>query len=108
MGTVEFSVPGSDNSPAHTVSGYVEDSPEVREWLETQAIPRCQEWRENNPEMVWSGDVTDDAGIVVAPENLCQRLVPAPYCPSAYCIRCAGLRALDGEAALLPNEWMTK
>lgn len=32
--------------------------------------------------------------------------VPAPYCCSSYCPRCAGLRALDGVDPLLPNDWM--
>ena len=32
--------------------------------------------------------------------------VAAPYCCSAYCPRCAGMRALDGVDPLTPNQWM--
>jgi len=78
----------------------------VRIALDKQAIPRCREWREANPELIWSGKVTNDAGIVTNPENLVQVPHPAPYCCSAYCPRCAGLRELDGVEPLLPNGWM--
>lgn len=64
----------------------LEDSPECRAALETAAIPKCKVWRERFQE---NGK-------------------PAPYCCSSYCARCAGLRALDGVEALLPNEWMTQ
>lgn len=100
MPTVEFSMPPSDDTPAHVSTGYLEDTPEVREWLETLAIPRCQSWREANRELIPGKH--DDAPCT----ERCYSA--APYCPSAYCVRCAGLRALNGEAALLPNEWMTK
>jgi hypothetical protein len=102
MGTVEFSLPAGDDQPARTVSGVVEDTPEVREWLEGLAIPKCKQWREANPELIGPAHAHND--------GTCTKScwMSAPYCPSAYCLRCAGLRALDGEAALLPNEWMTK
>jgi hypothetical protein len=64
----------------------LEDTPESRGWLESYAIPKCYSWREINRE---DGNA-------------------APYCPSAYCPRCAGMRALDGEEPLTPNEWMTR
>jgi hypothetical protein len=98
------SVPGdAEKLPA---SGYIADTPENRRLLEDAAIPKCREWREANPEFIWAGDVTDESGIVVRPENLHRKEVPAPYCCSAYCDRCAGLRALDGEPPLPPNDWM--
>lgn len=78
------SVPGDAEKPP--ASGYIVDTPENRRLLETAAIPKCREWREANPE---NGN-------------------PAPYCCSAYCDRCAGLRALDGEKPLPPNDWMTQ
>jgi hypothetical protein len=67
-------------------SGYIADTPENRAALEAAAIPKCAQWRSENPE---------DGS-------------PAPYCCSSYCDRCAGLRALDGVEPLTPNEWMTK
>jgi hypothetical protein len=101
------SPPGDAEKPP--ASGTIVDTPENRRLLEAAAIPRCREWREANPELVWGGDVTDSpTGPVVRPENLRKVPVPAPYCCSAYCDRCAGLRALDGEEPLTPNEWMTK
>lgn len=82
------SVPGDAEKPP--ASGYIADTPENRRLLEDAAIPKCREWRQDNPETVSGG------------------LYPAPYCCSAYCDRCAGLRALDGVEPLTPNEWMTK
>jgi hypothetical protein len=82
------SVPGdAERLPA---SGYIADTPGNRRLLEAAAIPKCRTWREENPEPV--------AGA----------MYPAPYCCSAYCDRCAGLRALDGEPPLPPNDWMTQ
>lgn len=80
-----FSPPGdSERAPA---VGFIADTPENRVALEAAAIPRCAEWRTENPE---NGS-------------------PAPYCCSAYCDRCAGLRALNGDdEPLLPNDWMTR
>lgn len=63
----------------------LDDTFETRVLLEGQAIPRCTEWRNEHPE---HGQ-------------------PAPYCCSAYCLRCAGLRALNGDdKPLIPNEWL--
>jgi hypothetical protein len=85
--------------------GTIADTPENREALEAAAIPRCQSWREANPEyrIEYEGRwyAIQDARMFT-PENL----HPAPYCCSAYCDRCAGLRALDGAEPLLPNDWM--
>jgi hypothetical protein len=67
-------------------TGTIADTPENRRLLEDAAIPKCAQWRSENPE---NGS-------------------PAPYCCSSYCDRCAGLRALNGVEPLLPNEWMTK
>ncbi len=76
-------------------TGTIADTPETRAMLEQAAIPRCREWREANPEPI-PGEPGDDPPI----------MLPAPYCCSAYCDRCACLRALDGAEPLLPNEWM--
>lgn len=83
------------------------DSPEVRAWLEEQAIPKCREWREANPEYLYESEgrwYPILNATMFTPENL----HPAPYCCSAYCDRCAGLRALDGAEPLPPNDWMTR
>lgn len=105
------SPPGDVGRIAET--GYIADTPENRRLLEDAAIPRCREWREANPEyrMMWrKADGTETWYVVNdvryrTPENL----HPAPYCCSAYCDRCAGLRALNGDdPALLPNEWLDK
>jgi hypothetical protein len=89
--------PGSSDYPG--ADGQIEDSPDAREALEKCAIPRCREWREANPEpctrMLPGADGTEHTH-------------PAPYCCSAYCTRCAGLRALDGVDPLQPNEWMDR
>lgn len=84
-----YSAPG-ETGPRE-VPGFIADTPENRAALEAVAIPRCAPWREAHPEY----DDSLDA------------VLPAPYCCSAYCDRCAGLRALNGDdPALLPNEWM--
>jgi hypothetical protein len=68
-----------------------------RERLEGLAIPRCLEWRNNNP------DRCHNLGHGFAGSHM----HPAPYCCSAYCQRCNGLRVLDGiEPPIEPNEWM--
>lgn len=78
--------PPNDNG-AYSGTGMIADTPENRAALEALAIPKCAQWRADNPE---DGE-------------------PAPYCCSAYCDRCAGLRALNGDdPALLPNEWMNR
>jgi hypothetical protein len=87
-----YSPPGDSGTP--DASGYIADTPENRAALELAAIPRCKEWREAHPETHRhiGGDECE---------------MPAPYCCSAYCDRCAGLRALNGDdPALRPNEWM--
>jgi hypothetical protein len=94
------SPPGDTEKPP--ASGTIADTPENRRLLESAAIPRCREWREANPEYVPEG--FNEAGTKVLPGGM----EPAPYCCSAYCDRCAGLRALDGVEPLTPNEWMTK
>ncbi len=82
--------------PGVASTGFIADTPENRAALEAAAIPRCREWRMANRERVTQPD-----GFIA--------ILPAPYCCSAYCDRCAGLRALNGDdPALLPNEWMTK
>lgn len=84
----DITLPGYPDSPVNmNAAGLLKDNPETRAWLETNAIPKCAEWREDNPD----------------PESL---NTPAPYCCSAYCVRCIGLRALDGQPALLPNGWL--
>lgn len=85
------SVPGDAEKPP--ASGYIIDTPENRRLLEEAAIPRCWDWRQANPEP--GSDASHGP-------------VPAPYCCSAYCDRCAGLRALDGEPPLPPNDWMNQ
>lgn len=75
--------------------------------LDKLAIPRCAEWREANPEVI-----LPDNHLPGCQSGEIERLnklhftAPAPYCCSAYCPRCIGLRALDGEPPLEPNEWM--
>lgn len=64
----------------------LQDTPEVRAWLDSQAIPRCAQNRLDN------ADPTDGQ--------------PAAYCVSAYCVRCAGYRSIDGVPPELPNAWM--
>jgi hypothetical protein len=94
------SVPGdAEKLPA---SGYIADTPENRRLLEDAAIPKCREWREANPECR-SASIGNQVGVVCEDPT---HFVPAPYCCSAYCDRCAGLRALDGEPPLPPNDWM--
>lgn len=83
--------PGDQDDPA--AGGILIDTPESRAALEQVAIPRCREWRETNPE--------DGPGHPDGPEQAI-----APYCPSAYCPRCAGLRALDGADPITPNQWL--
>lgn len=50
------------------------------------AIPGCQPWREKK-------------------ENRQEDGTPAEVCPSAYCQRCAQIRATKGRPAILPNDW---
>lgn len=91
-------------------SGYIADTPENRQLLEDAAIPKCRAWREANPECRYLTDPGVDR-IVRERLGTCtdsDHMIPAPYCCSAYCDRCAGLRALDGVEPLTPNEWMTK
>lgn len=93
-----YSAPGDAEKPP--ASGFIADTPENRAALEAAAIPKCREWREANPEFPeWLKD---------ARYRTPDKLEPAPYCCSAYCDRCAGLRALDGAAPLTPNEWMSQ
>lgn len=85
-------------------SGFIADTPENREALEAVAIPRCREWREANPE-----PCTPTCRYPSTCPNFDTPIGghPAPYCCSAYCDRCAGLRALnEDDPALLPNDWM--
>jgi hypothetical protein len=85
-----------DSDSAHAAL----ESIRARQAFEAQAIPKCREWREANPELIGPRGAHSVATCI--PE--CFR--PAPYCCSAYCDRCAGLRALDGVEPLLPNGWM--
>ena len=64
------------------------DNQEERDALEAEAVPLCRSWREQHP------------------ETLEKLTVLAPYCCSAYCKRCQGLRMLDGEKLIEPNEWI--
>lgn len=86
--------PGNPEIGGQTVE--VEDTPILRAQLEQHAIPKCREWREANPEECTMGAENDDT----------RHSHPAPYCCSAYCLRCNGLRALNGDEPLRPNEWM--
>lgn len=86
--------------------GYLEDTPETRAALEEAAIPRCREWREEHREAC-----TPDCRYPSTCPNFDTPIGghPAPYCCSAYCDRCNGLRALNGDdPAIMPNEWMYK
>jgi hypothetical protein len=86
-------------------TGTIADTPENRTLLEQAAIPRCREWREQHPE-----PCTPRCRHPETCPNFDTPIGghPAPYCCSAYCDRCAGLRALDGAEPLLPNEWMIR
>ena len=75
------------------------NTPECRAWLETLAIQRCHQWREANMEETWS-----ESPLFPGTNKLVLWKI-APYCCSAYCPRCIGLRALDGEPSLPPNAW---
>lgn len=104
--TVILHAPPGDVSPL-PATGFIADTPANREALEAAAIPRCREWREAHPEYRFEVEgrwYPILNATMFTPENL----HPAPYCCSAYCDRCAGLRALDGEPALPPNDWMTQ
>jgi hypothetical protein len=94
---VPVEMPGRLGMPGEV--GTITDSLENRALLEEAAIPRCREWREANPECIHTTDVGS---------HECNWQRAAPYCCSAYCDRCAGLRALDGVVPLLPNDWMTQ
>jgi hypothetical protein len=86
------------------VTGYIADTPENRAALEDAAIPRCREWREAHPE-----PCTPECRYPETCPNFDTPIGghPAPYCCSAYCDRCNGLRALNGDdPAIRPNEWM--
>jgi hypothetical protein len=104
-----LNVPPNDRG-AIGATGTIADTPENRAALEAAAIPRCREWREANPECRYLADprvdpiAREQIGVCVDPEHM----IPAPYCCSAYCDRCTGLRALDGVQPLTPNEWMTQ
>jgi len=81
----------------------LEDTPEVRKWLETLAIPKCAIWRAENPIELDHVYVAS----CLLPDALDHRhIVAAPYCPSAYCGRCAGHRELDGADEVIPNAWL--
>lgn len=98
---VTFYRPAGDDGPNQGVSGILTDHPEARAALEREAIPGCWLWRKANPEpLTHPGDLAA-AAIDGRPATM-----PAPYCCSAYCLRCAGLRALDGVEPLTPNQWM--
>jgi hypothetical protein len=98
-----YSVPGDAEKPP--ASGYIADTPGNRRLLESAAIPKCREWREANPE-----PCTPECRYPATCSNFDTPIGghPAPYCCSAYCDRCAGLRALDREPPLPPNDWMTQ
>jgi len=110
--------PGEDGPQA--AAGWIPDTAEARAQLEAAAIPRCREWREANPEPDPRAPYGYDTNGAVhtAQTRAMEELQggreewtpvevgPAPYCCSAYCDRCAGLRALDGAPPLRPNEWM--
>lgn len=104
------SVPVTLNAPPSDTgtlsgSGFIADTPENRAALEEAAIPKCREWREANPECV----SPIHGGHLYIKQHCADptHQGPAPYCCSAYCDRCAGLRALNGDdRPLLPNEWM--
>jgi hypothetical protein len=101
------SPPGDAEKPP--ASGTIADTPENRRLLEAAAIPRCREWREANPEpRLWCDDEPDNTWCAETHRHPSRAERAAPYCCSAYCDRCAGLRALDGVEPLTPNEWMTK
>lgn len=102
---LKFFIPPCENYPD---GGEVElvDSPTDRETAEEFAIPRCREWREANPELVFPIYTRPDGTKARGVNAQLAEHGPAPYCCSAYCQRCAILRALDGEAPLRPNEWM--
>jgi len=100
-----FNVPGDAGRPA-IESGYIADTPENRDALEAAAIPRCREWREEHLE-----PCTPECRYPATCPNFDTPIGghPAPYCCSAYCDRCNGLRALNGDdPAIRPNEWMYK
>lgn len=90
--------PAADRSHLSN-TGILTDTPAARAALEGLAIPKCQQWRQDNPEVTPpEGDVCED--------KMCECWQPAPYCCSAYCPRCAGMRALDGVEPITPNQWM--
>jgi hypothetical protein len=93
---VTLHTPPGEDGP-QTAVGWIEDTPEARAQLEEAAIPRCREWRMANPEPRTTPREHPDDPL----------FEPAPYCCSAYCDRCNGLRALnDDDPPLRPNEWM--
>lgn len=67
-----------------------------------EAIPGCMPWRINNTEPCDCGQYN-----ALNPSTVSHVKI-APYCCSAYCPRCAYLRAQDGVAPLEPNEWITR
>lgn len=77
------------------------ENQEERDALEAEAVPLCRAWRLYHPEVARNGETWADGTTTPGPV-----MVPAPYCCSAYCGRCQGLRMLDGERLIEPNEWM--
>lgn len=99
---MKFNIPPCENYPN---GGEFElaNVPTDRATADSLAIPRCREWREAHPEAC-----TPTCRHPETCENIDTPIGghPAPYCCSAYCLRCAILRALDGVDPLRPNEWM--
>jgi len=104
--------PGEDGPQA--AAGWIPDTAEARAQLEAAAIPACLPWRAIHPDPVdcscgHQSPRHAPAGSIIEGCASCpcqETFPPAPYCCSAYCDRCAGLRALDGAPPLRPNEWM--
>jgi hypothetical protein len=87
-----------------------------RAGLDQVAIPGCAPWRTANPECGCNHPAKAH-GSAVRPTVMgcalcaCQRSLegitqPSPYCCSAYCERCAGLRIINDDKPIRPNEWM--
>lgn len=98
-----YAPPGDTGTMPAT--GTIADTPANRAALEAAAIPRCEQWRFENPEPAPNCSTLRALGIE-GTAMAQKHMHPAPYCCSAYCDRCAGLRALDGEQPLMPNDWM--
>jgi hypothetical protein len=80
MPEIVYHVPSEEGTQAFLTHD-IEDTYENRMLLEDAAIQKCGSWRAENNKT---------------------------YCCSAYCPRCAGMRALDGVEALTPNQWLTE